>query len=219
MWRSSACKYLYKFVKFLWSEPNLPKRQKFYHSKNFWYIIVLSAILECQFVCIYATCWMKTWHIPQILNETILSVQVISHYCEIVDPLLQAIRSGDGLKGWMRFQYLCTNKWFPVTPHLCTVSSSVYSGYLLSTYSYGIRTLSAMEYGLFWCSLLSPLFLSTGFRSSFLRLLAHSSFCIRKPAQQGLFDRVSQGNRFAHWVLTVGGRVTKHTVTNQSLSH
>ena len=41
-------------------------------------------------------------------------------------------------------------RWFPVTPtssHFDTVSSSVYSGYLLSTYSCGIRVLSDMEYG------------------------------------------------------------------------
>ena len=45
----------------------------------------------------------------------------------------------------MRVQHLHMNKyirWFPVTPtysHLCTVSSSVYSRYSLSTYSCGIR--------------------------------------------------------------------------------
>ena len=54
----------------------------------------------------------------------------------------------------MIVQHLGTNKyifrWFPVTPtcsDLGTVSSSVYSGYLLSTYSFGIRILSAMKYG------------------------------------------------------------------------
>jgi len=45
------------------------------------------------------------------------------------------------------------NKYIPLVPmtptysHLCTVSSSVYSGYLLRTYSCRIRILSAMEYG------------------------------------------------------------------------
>lgn len=50
----------------------------------------------------------------------------------------------------IRVQYLCMNKCKPLVyaiptySHLCTVSASVYSGYFLSTYSCGIRILSAM---------------------------------------------------------------------------
>ena len=43
--------------------------------------------------------------------------------------------------------------WFPVSPnysHLCTVSLSVYDGYLLSTYSCGIRILLALQTSLLW---------------------------------------------------------------------
>ena len=75
----------------------------------------------------------------------------LCHYCEI-DLLLQATRSPRVWRwpeGRMSVQYLRTNKvfrWFSVTPQLCTVSSSVYSGYFLSTYSCGIRILSANEY-------------------------------------------------------------------------
>ena len=54
----------------------------------------------------------------------------------------------------MRVQYLHMNKYIPlvsgdVTPtssHLCTISSSVYSGYLLSTQLWD-QVLLAMEYG------------------------------------------------------------------------
>ena len=65
------------------------------------------------------------------------------HYCEIVDLLLQATRSpriwrwawrtGWGFNIFVWTSIFC---WFPVIPtysHLCTVSSSVCSGYLLST--------------------------------------------------------------------------------------
>ena len=60
--------------------------------------------------------------------------------------------------GFNTFVWTSIFRWFPVTPtylQLCTVSSSVYSGYLLSTYRCGIRILSAMEtkLGLFLCSL------------------------------------------------------------------
>ena len=48
------------------------------------------------------------------------------------------------MKGWMRVQHLHMNKYVLLVScdsklHLCTVSSSVYSRYLLSTYSCGIR--------------------------------------------------------------------------------
>ena len=78
-----------------------------------------------------------------------LEMPALFHYCEIVDLLLQATRSpckdfGGGMKGWMRVQHLHMNKYIPLVScdsnlHLCTVSSSVYSRYLLSTYSCGIR--------------------------------------------------------------------------------
>jgi len=82
-------------------------------------------------------------------------VHVLCHYCEI------AVTAA-GNKVWKHLKVawrvvslgwgfnISIFRWFPVTPtssHLDTVSSSVYSGYLLSTYSCGIRVLSDMEYG------------------------------------------------------------------------
>ena len=66
---------------------------------------------------------------------------------KISKELEVAWRAGWGFNIFVRTS---TFRWFPVTPtysQLCTVSSSVYSGYLLSSYRHGISILSAMEYG------------------------------------------------------------------------
>ena len=88
------------------------------------------------------------WDEKKMVRDTPLC-----HYCEI-DLLLQATRSP---KVWRWPERLDEGSissykqhWFPVTltySHLCTVTSCVYSGDLLSAYSCGIRNLSAMEYG------------------------------------------------------------------------
>ena len=111
--------------------------------------------------------------------------------------------------GLIRVQHLSTKKYiqcyFPVTPtysRLGTVFSSANGGYLLTTYSCGVKILSAVRSGLFYCSLYYCQSFSCTMCTGLavwldFQKLFPSCMLLNKL---GLFDRVMQASLV--WVLT-----------------
>ena len=116
-------------------------------------------------------------------------------------------------------------------PHLCTVSSSVYSGSLLSTYSCGIRILSAMEYGVrhfscsFYCHLASSFtehwICGMEFQKLFLSFVPRliSSFRARVACSARVVSHKLNALHTESPLAADGQSVMKHTVNNQCPSH
>ena len=121
------------------------------------------------------------------------------HYCEIVNPTYS---------------------------HLCTVSSTVYSGYLLSAYSCEVGIRTTMEYGVkpfLMHSLLSPLFLSTGvvvWRFFWALLQAHFLFPHAHAARVIWWSLTSYSLYTLGRLLSVSAESPKHTIiSNHSPSY
>ena len=135
---------------------------------------------------------------------------------------------GGGLNGCklrMRVQHLCMNKYIPLVSCVsnlfkswhCLLKSQSLHWYLLSTYSCGIRVLSAMGYGVRVVrTTLSALFQSTitgavvwGFRSSSVAV-AHEGYLVESADLSGSDPHKLIALSLIHWALPVGGSVTQH---------